>query len=116
MIGAPDPIHEQVNQQEMTEVIGRHRDLVPLRRTLRLLQLQLVDSGIADQGVQRGWQTGNNGTNTVEITEIHQHMVQTLLGKIQRIGGSGSTLWTSVGRDHRPPLVHEGTGGIEPNP
>ncbi len=100
----------------MAEVIGGHRDLIALRRTLRLLQLRLVHRGIADQRIHSSGELLHRRTDAVQITQIHQHMLETVLGNLHFIGSTSRSLGTAVGGDHRPAPFHEGLGGVETDP
>ena len=108
-----DANQKQLHQQKMAEVVGGHRNLVALGRTLRLLELRLVHGCIADHGIQSLGQGIHRPAHTVEITQIHQHMLKALLGKVQIVGSSSGTLRTAVRRDHRPAPLHQGAGGIQ---
>ena len=97
----------------MAEVVSGHRDLVALGRTLRLLQLRLVHGCIADHGIQSLGQGSHRPAHTVEITQIHQHVLEPVFGEIELIHGRRGTLRAAVRRDHRPAPLDQSTGGIQ---
>ena len=99
-------VQKQLDQEEMTEMVGGHGHLVTLRGTLRLLEAGLVDSGVADQGIDAVKRIDRT-LDAVEIAEIHLHVAEPLLGDLKRIGRSGSTLGRPVRGHHSPSLGHQ---------
>ena len=96
--------HHQMNQEEMTKVVGRHRNLVPLRRALGLLQTWFVHRSVTNQGIDLMIQGGNGTPHTIQITQIHLDVLQTLLRNVQCIGSARSPLRGAVRSDHTPTL------------
>ena len=72
-------IQQQLSQEEVAEVIGGHRNLIALGRSLGLLQLRLVDRRITNKGIDRILKLRNRCTNIVQVTQIHQNVMQTIL-------------------------------------
>ncbi|EAQ73582.1 hypothetical protein WH5701_16330, partial [Synechococcus sp. WH 5701] len=61
----------------MAKMICGHRQFISLRRTFGLLQLRLVDRGITNNGIKGGRKTLHSPTHTLQITEIHQNVLET---------------------------------------
>jgi len=104
-----------MNQQEVTEMVGRHRDLIALRRALRLLQTRLINGGVANQSIDLTIQRRHSAPHTVQITKIHLDVLQTLAGNVESVSGSCSPLRRAVGSDHGPTLTHQRFHGVESN-
>ena len=65
MAGRLQLIEKQLNQQEMTKMVGGHRQFIALRRTLGLFQLGVIDRSIANQRINPDREVLNRMTDTL---------------------------------------------------
>ena len=117
MAGALQIRQEEVDQQELAQMVGGHRDLVALGGALRLLQPGLVDGRIDHQRIEGASQGGHQGfrpsPHTVQIGQIKSQMAELGRGDSQAVGGSCRPDRISVGGHHLPAPIGQGLSRME---
>ena len=72
-------LKQQLDQQEMAQMVGGHRDFIALRRPFGLLQARLVDGGINHQGIEGQAQGSHQGfhphAHALKIAQVDAQVV-----------------------------------------
>ena len=108
-------------KERLKHVLMDLGDLDSVRRAVDSLPERLdavvcnaaVHGCIADHSIQSLRQGIHRPAHTVEITQVHQNVLQPLFGKVQLVGSRRGPLRAAVRRDHRPTPLHQGAGGIQ---
>ena len=119
MTGALEIVEQEVNQQEMAEVVGGHRDLVALGGALGVLEPRQVDRRVHHQGIQGptgGMESIHQQADALEIAQIHLQMSHPVSGDGEGRLGPASLVGVAAGHHHMPAAVHQGLGGKQADP